>query len=45
MFSDTGMHDGDLMITRYWTPKLYFQDPTNGSFTDVPLFYMNVYYL
>jgi len=29
----------------YWTPKLYFQDPSTGEFTDVPLFYMNVYYL
>ena len=29
----------------YWTPKMYFQDPVNGTFEDVPLFYMNVYYL
>jgi hypothetical protein len=29
----------------YWTPKMYFQDPVNGSFEDVPMFYMNVYYL
>ncbi len=28
----------------YWTPKVYFQDPTNGSFIAVPLYYMNVYY-
>lgn len=28
----------------YWTPKMYFQDPTNGSFIEVPMFYMNVYY-
>ncbi|KAF8531664.1 hypothetical protein JB92DRAFT_2675225, partial [Gautieria morchelliformis] len=28
----------------YWTPKLYFQDPTNYSFISVPMFYMNVYY-
>ncbi len=31
--------------SNYWTPSLYFQDPTNGSFTSVPMFYMNVYYL
>ncbi|KAI9736484.1 MAG: hypothetical protein M1818_005994 [Claussenomyces sp. TS43310] len=30
--------------SNYWTPALYFQDPTNGSFTSVPMFYMNVYY-
>jgi hypothetical protein len=29
----------------YWTPKMYFQDPVNGTFEDVPMFYMNVYYL
>ena len=29
----------------YWTPKMYFQDPTTGKFEDVPMFYMNVYYL
>lgn len=32
-------------LSAYWSPKLYFQDPKNGSFIDVPLFYMNVYYL
>jgi Domain of unknown function (DUF1996). len=31
--------------SNYWTPSLYFQDPTNGSFLSVPMFYMNVYYL
>ena len=31
--------------SNYWTPSLYFQDPKNGSFTSVPMFYMNVYYL
>ncbi|PQE31984.1 WSC domain-containing protein [Rutstroemia sp. NJR-2017a WRK4] len=30
--------------SNYWTPSLYFQDPNNGSFTAVPMFYMNVYY-
>ncbi|KAJ5118467.1 hypothetical protein N7448_010174 [Penicillium atrosanguineum] len=30
--------------SNYWTPSLYFQDPTNGSFISVPMFYMNVYY-
>lgn len=30
--------------SNYWTPKLYFQS-ANGSFHDVELFYMNVYYL
>lgn len=29
----------------YWAPKVYFHDPNNGSFIDVPLYYMNVYYL
>lgn len=31
--------------SNYWTPSLYFQDPANGSFISVPMFYMNVYYL
>jgi len=31
--------------SNYWAPKMYFKSPTNGSFVDVPLFYMNVYYL
>lgn len=30
--------------SNYWTPKLYFQN-TDGTFQDVELFYMNVYYL
>ncbi|KIN03776.1 hypothetical protein OIDMADRAFT_117145 [Oidiodendron maius Zn] len=29
--------------SNYWTPKLYFH-AENGSFIDVPMFYMNVYY-
>jgi hypothetical protein len=29
----------------YWTPKMYFYDEANNTFEDVPLFYMNVYYL
>lgn len=28
----------------YWAPKLYFYDKTTGTFEDVPLYYMNVYY-
>jgi Domain of unknown function (DUF1996) len=31
--------------SNYWFPHLYFQDPQNGSFTAVPMFYANVYYL
>jgi hypothetical protein len=31
--------------SNYWTPEVFFQDPNNGTFTKVPLFYMNVYYL
>jgi hypothetical protein len=31
--------------SNYWTPSLFFQDPKDGSFTPVPMFYMNVYYL
>ncbi|KAF3388888.1 WSC domain-containing protein 2 [Penicillium rolfsii] len=50
------MGDDDLLSSRctsslvdadksnYWTPSLYFQDPKNGSFISVPMFYMNVYY-
>ncbi|KAH8156583.1 hypothetical protein CIB48_g11666 [Xylaria polymorpha] len=30
--------------SNYWVPALMFQDPKNGSFQKVPLFYMNVYY-
>jgi hypothetical protein len=30
--------------SNYWTPSLYFVNP-NGTFTSVPMFYMNVYYL
>jgi hypothetical protein len=29
----------------YWTPKMYFYDEANNTFEDVPMFYMNVYYL
>lgn len=31
--------------SNYWTPALYFQDPTTGKFTNVDMYYMNVYYL
>ncbi len=31
--------------SNYWWPKLYFQDPKNGSFIDVDLYYAKVYYL
>ncbi|TRX88525.1 hypothetical protein FHL15_010564 [Xylaria flabelliformis] len=30
--------------SNYWVPALMFQDPKNGTFQKVPLFYMNVYY-
>lgn len=30
--------------SNYWAPSVYFRDPNNGTFTKVPLFYMNVYY-
>ncbi|KAI1348632.1 hypothetical protein F5Y01DRAFT_291568 [Xylaria sp. FL0043] len=30
--------------SNYWIPGLFFQDPKNGTFQKVPLFYMNVYY-
>ncbi|KAI1173903.1 hypothetical protein F4777DRAFT_416251 [Nemania sp. FL0916] len=30
--------------SNYWIPSLFFQDPKNGTFQKVPLFYMNVYY-
>ncbi len=31
--------------SNYWTPSLYFQDPTTGGLESVDMFYMNVYYL
>ncbi|KAK2070594.1 hypothetical protein P8C59_005078 [Phyllachora maydis] len=31
-------------LSAYWAPTLFFQSPDNGSLTQVPLFYMNVYY-
>jgi len=31
--------------SNYWTPSLFFQDPKDGTFIPVPMFYMNVYYL
>lgn len=31
--------------SNYWTPSLYFKDPTTGQLEAVELFYMNVYYL
>ncbi|KAI1419826.1 hypothetical protein F5Y12DRAFT_775896 [Xylaria sp. FL1777] len=30
--------------SNYWVPPVFFQDPKNGTFQKVPLFYMNVYY-
>ncbi|KAJ2969664.1 hypothetical protein NUW58_g9932 [Xylaria curta] len=30
--------------SNYWVPTLWFHDPKNGTFSKVPLFYMNVYY-
>ncbi|KAI1435743.1 hypothetical protein GGR50DRAFT_693817 [Xylaria sp. CBS 124048] len=30
--------------SNYWVPSVFFQDPKNGTFQKVPLFYMNVYY-
>ncbi|KAI1344295.1 hypothetical protein F5Y15DRAFT_108126 [Xylariaceae sp. FL0016] len=30
--------------SNYWVPQLFFQDPSDGTFEKVPLFYMNVYY-
>lgn len=30
--------------SNYWTPQLYFKH-SNGTFEEVPLFYMKVYYL
>lgn len=32
-------------LSNYWTPALYFQDPTTQELTNVEMFYMNVYYL
>jgi hypothetical protein len=32
-------------LSAHWFPTLFFQSPENGSFIQVPLFYMNVYYL
>ncbi|KAL3421235.1 WSC domain-containing protein [Phlyctema vagabunda] len=31
-------------LSNYWTPALYFQDPSTGEFTSVEMFYMKVYY-
>lgn len=30
--------------SNYWYPSLFFQDPKDGTFTPVPLFYMKAYY-
>ncbi|KAI0199960.1 hypothetical protein F4808DRAFT_196940 [Astrocystis sublimbata] len=30
--------------SNYWVPSVMFQDPKNGTFQKVPMFYMNVYY-
>jgi hypothetical protein len=32
-------------FSAYWFPTLFFQDPTDGHFEMVEMFYMNVYYL
>ena len=31
--------------SNYWFPTLFFEDPITGLFEQVPMFYMNVYYL
>lgn len=31
--------------SNYWVAPIYFQSPTDGKFKQVPLYYMNVYYL
>ena len=31
--------------SNYWVAPIYFQSPEDGKFTQVPLYYMNVYYL
>lgn len=38
----TALIKGDL--SAYWYPQLYFQDPEDGHFESVDLFYMNIYY-
>ncbi|KAJ9158468.1 WSC-domain-containing protein [Coniochaeta hoffmannii] len=38
----TALIKGDL--SAYWYPQLYFQDPKDGHFEPVELFYMNIYY-
>ncbi|OIW33738.1 WSC-domain-containing protein [Coniochaeta ligniaria NRRL 30616] len=38
----TALIKGDL--SAYWFPQLYFQDPKDGHFEPVELFYMNIYY-
>lgn len=38
----TALIKGDL--SAYWYPQLYFQDPQDGHFEPVELFYMNIYY-
>lgn len=38
----TALIKGDK--SAYWFPKLYFQDPKDGHFEPVEMFYMNVYY-
>lgn len=39
----TALIKGDL--SAYWFPRLYFEDPKDGHFEPVEMFYMNVYYL
>jgi hypothetical protein len=38
----TALIKGDL--SAYWFPQLYFQDPKDGHFEPVEMFYMNIYY-
>ncbi|TAQ87864.1 hypothetical protein B7494_g3826 [Chlorociboria aeruginascens] len=38
----TSIVDADK--SNYWTPSLWFQDPTTKLLEPVPMFYMNVYY-
>lgn len=39
----TALIKGDM--SAYWFPRLYFEDPKDGHFEPVEMFYMNVYYL
>ena len=39
----TALIKGDM--SSYWFPSLYFEDPKDGHFEPVDVFYMNAYYL